>query len=281
MKELEKHTCFGGELIIFEHESDALSCTMKFSVFLPEQAKQEKVPFITFLSGLTCTHENFTTKSGAYGAAAREGIAIVAPDTSPRGKHVPDDADMYDFGKGAGFYINATQQPWSEHYQMERYVVDELNALVCSKLPLKKERQGICGHSMGGHGALTLGLKYPDIYKSISAFSPIVAPTKVPWGQKAFERYLGNDLLEWKRHDACELIKSFEDREKFPVILIDQGLADPFLEEQLKPELFEIECQNVGQKMVMRKQSGYDHSYYFIQSFIQDHIKHHSQILKR
>ena len=234
MKKIAEHKCFGGSLTIWEHESAVLKSTMRFSVFLPPQAKTALVPALTFLSGLTCNHENFTTKSGAYESAAQKGLAIIAPDTSPRGEHVPDD-DAYDFGKGAGFYINAAQAPWSEHYQMESYITDELNNLVCSELPLDKEKQGVSGHSMGGHGALTLFFKYPDLYKSISAFSPIVAPSQVPWGQKAFKGYLGNDVVEWQKHDASVLaLKADNDIE----ILIDQGLDDQFLQDQLKPELF-------------------------------------------
>lgn len=280
MEEIEKHVCFGGTLSVYEHESDTLSCTMKFSVFLPPQAQSGDVPFITFLSGLTCTHENFTTKAGAYAAAAKAGLAIIAPDTSPRGDDVPDDAESYDFGKGAGFYINATQAPWNTHYHMERYITEELNALVYSKFPLNKDAQGISGHSMGGHGALTLYLKYPDLFKSASAFSPIVAPSQVPWGEKAFTGYLGDDKDEWEKHDACALMHNASDRSAAPAILVDQGTADNFLAEQLKPQLFEDACAAVGQKLTLRTQDGYDHSYYFIQSFIEDHINHHADILK-
>lgn len=281
MKEIEQHLCFGGTLSVYEHQSDALGCAMTFSVFLPPQAKTASVAFITFLSGLTCTHDNFTTKGGAYEAAAREGIAIIAPDTSPRGDDVADDEGAYDFGKGAGFYINARQKPWAEHYQMERYIASELNDLVCKEFPVLKNKQGICGHSMGGHGALTLHLKYPDLYKSASAFSPIVAPSQVPWGQKAFSGYLGEDTDEWQKHDACILMTAAKGRAAFPVILIDQGMDDPFLAEQLKPELFEDACAGAGQALQLRLHDGYDHSYYFIQSFMKDHISHHSGILLR
>jgi len=276
MKQINSYKCFGGTLSVWEHDSTVLNCVMRFSIFLPPQATQSKVPFLTFLSGLTCTHENFTTKAGAYGFAAHEGLAIIAPDTSPRGDDVADD-DAYDFGKGAGFYINATQEPWKAHYQMEDYIVKELNALICTKFPLLKNAQGISGHSMGGHGALTLGLKYPDVFKSISAFSPIVAPSQVPWGQKAFKGYLGDDVSEWQNHDACALIEKSGSRKSYSDILIDQGLADNFLEEQLKPHLFEEACDKVGQKLTLRISDGYDHSYYFIQSFIEDHIKHHAK----
>ena len=279
MKEIESHQCFKGRLSVWEHESAVLKSTMRFSVFLPPQAAKEKVPFITFLSGLTCTHDNFTSKAGAYKAAAEKGLAIIAPDTSPRGEDVPDDPDSYDFGQGAGFYINATQDPWAEHYQMESYVTEELNDAVCDQFLLDKNRQGVCGHSMGGHGALTLFLKYPELYKSVSAFSPIVAPSQVPWGQKAFSGYLGTDKQEWKKHDASALVLKAKISDNNPEILIDQGLGDQFLEEQLKPHIFEESCQQAGQKLTLRQHEGYDHSYYFIQSFIDDHIYHHARLL--
>jgi S-formylglutathione hydrolase len=278
MKEIEKHICFGGTLSVYEHDSSALSCPMKFSIFLPPQAVKQDVPFITYLSGLTCTHDNFTTKAGAYGFAAQAGLAIIAPDTSPRGDDVPDD-EAYDFGQGAGFYINATQDPWAKNFQMERYIVDELNNLICKNFPVLQDKQGICGHSMGGHGALTLGLKHPKLFRSISAFSPIVAPSEVPWGIKAFTGYLGNNKEVWHKHDACALMKAAGNRSNFPEILIDQGDGDDFLKEQLKPHLFADACKGAKQKLNLRIHDGYDHSYYFIQSFIEDHIKHHAEIL--
>ena len=280
MKQIEAHACFGGTLAVYEHQSAALNCAMRFSIFMPPQAQQNTVPYLTFLSGLTCTHDNFTTKAGAYKAAAEHGLAIIAPDTSPRGDDVPDAEDAYDFGKGAGFYINATQEPWAQHYQMERYITEELNALICNAFPIDKTRQGICGHSMGGHGALTLHLKHPALYKSASAFSPIVAPSQVPWGIKAFRGYLGDDESEWLHHDACALMAAAGARSACPSILIDQGTGDQFLAEQLKPELFEAACNNAGQALTLRMQDGYDHSYYFIQSFIDDHIAHHARLLK-
>lgn len=279
MKEIETHTCFGGTIGVYEHESNALSCTMRFSVFLPPQAQKASVPALTFLSGLTCTHDNFTTKAGAYKAAAKQDLAIIAPDTSPRGDDVPDDEDSYDFGKGAGFYINATQEPWKKHYQMESYITAELRALINQNFPILEDKHGISGHSMGGHGALTLYLKYPELYKSASAFSPIVAPSQVPWGNKAFKGYLGDDEQEWLKHDACALMQNASDRAEYPPILIDQGTGDQFLEEQLKPDLFEKACQETNQILNLRLQPEYDHSYYFIQSFIDDHIHHHSGIL--
>lgn len=278
MKELETHACYGGTLSVYEHESAALHCAMKFSIFLPPQAQSGPVPVVTFLSGLTCTHDNFTTKAGAYGYAAKAGLAIIAPDTSPRGEGVPDD-DAYDFGQGAGFYLNATKSPWDEHFQMERYITEELNTLICAEFPVLADQQGLMGHSMGGHGALSLGLKYPALYKSLSAFAPIVAPSQVPWGQKAFAGYLGNDEATWRLHDACALMEHAGDRSSAPEILIDQGGADSFLAQELKPHLFEDACVLAKQKLRLRMQEGYDHSYYFIQSFIDDHITHHAQIL--
>ena len=281
MKEIEKHACCGGTLAVYTHDSESLSCPMTFSLFLPPQAAKKKVPLIIFLSGLTCTYENFTTKAGAYKRAAEKGVAILAPDTSPRGDDIPDDKDSYDFGKGAGFYINATQAPWAKNYQMESYIVEELPQIVGKEFSVDIDRHGIAGHSMGGHGALTLYLKYPDLYKSVSAFSPIVAPTFVPWGQKAFSRYLGEDHNEWKKHDACTLMRNAQSRPDFAEILVDQGLADNFLEEQLKPELFEEACTAAGQALNLRLHDGYDHSYYFIQTFINDHIDHHVDILEK
>ncbi len=279
MKQIESHQCHGGELQVWEHASTSLSCDMRFSIFLPPQVKDGVCPAVTFLSGLTCTHDNFTSKAGAYGVAAELGLIVIAPDTSPRGDDVPDDVDSYDFGKGAGFYINATQTPWAKHFQMEAYIVKELRSLIADNFPIDSERQGIMGHSMGGHGALTLFLKHPDLYQSVSAFSPIVAPSQVPWGQKAFNGYLGDDEIEWTKHDACHLVESSQ--KKNIEILIDQGLGDNFLREQLKPELFEDACAKVEQKLNLRLQDGYDHSYFFIQSFIGDHLRHHAQnILK-
>lgn len=278
MEKIEEHMCHGGALQVWQHESKALSCTMKFSIFLPEAAQKGKVPFVTFLSGLTCTHDNFTTKAGAYKKAAELGIAIVAPDTSPRGDDVPDDADSYDFAKGAGFYINATKQPWAKHYHMEDYIAKELYDLLPQHFPLDKDNQSITGHSMGGHGALTLFFKYPEHYNSVSAFSPIVAPASVPWGEKAFSGYLGDDKEEWAKHDASKLVAS--STRKDMQILIDQGTGDNFLAEQLKPEIFDAACKEAGQELILRMQEGYDHSYYFISSFIDDHLAHHARYLK-
>ncbi|MAM34389.1 MAG: S-formylglutathione hydrolase [Micavibrio sp.] len=279
MKEIENHKCHGGTLAVYEHTSTSLNCDMRFSVFLPPQADNGKVPFLTFLSGLTCTHENFTTKAGAYAYAAEAGLAITAPDTSPRGDNVPDEDD-YAFGKGAGFYLDATEEPWDKHFNMESYITTELNKLICNKFPVLADRQGILGHSMGGHGALVLGLKFPKLYQSISAFSPVVAPMQSPWGQNAFSKYLGTDKMSWKNYDATEMMKRTDDRSQYPGILIDQGTDDDFLEEQLKTDMFQEPCAKANQKLIVRMQEGYDHSYYFIQSFIGDHIKHHEKILK-
>jgi len=250
---------------------------MRFSIFLPPQVKEGKVPLINFLSGLTCTPDNFTHKAGAYKRATELGVAILAPDTSPRGDDVPDDKDSYDFGKGAGFYINATQQPWIKNYQMETYMVDELRNLIVKNFSIQNDNQSIMGHSMGGHGALTLYFKYPSLYKVVSAFSPVVAPSQVPWGQKAFRRYLGDNENAWKQHDACELAQSAANTNA--EILIDQGLDDDFLKEQLKPELFKRVCDEAGQKLNLRLHAEYDHSYYFIASFIDDHLDHHAEYL--
>ena len=278
MQVIEEHVCFGGSLKVVEHESAALSCSMKFSVFVPAQAEDAKCPGVFFLSGLTCTHENFTTKAGAYKKAAELGMIMIAPDTSPRGDDVPDD-EAYDFGKGAGFYINATQEPWAKHYQMESYIADELYGLVMDEFPLEAGKVGISGHSMGGHGALTLYFKYPEKFACASAFSPIVAPARVPWGEKAFGGYLGDDKSEWARHDACMLVGG-TDVDRSCVILIDQGTGDQFLAEQLKSDLFENACRDAGQALNLRMQDGYDHSYYFIASFIDDHLEHHFEVLK-
>jgi S-formylglutathione hydrolase len=274
MKILETHNCYGGVVGVYEHESKALGCAMKFSVFVPENARD--APAMLFLSGLTCTHENFTTKAAAYKKAAAVGMVIVVPDTSPRGDDVPDDAGSYDFGKGAGFYIDATQAPWAKNFRMESYIADELYDLVQRAFPVRLGGMGICGHSMGGHGALTLYFKYPAKFISVSALSPIVAPSQVPWGEKAFSGYLGADKNEWLKHDACVLVGGAKvDRTK--TILIDQGTGDQFLATQLKPELFAAACKAAGQALTLRMQEGYDHSYYFIQSLIDDHIAHHAR----
>jgi len=250
---------------------------MRFSLFLPDHA-QQGTPYIVFLSGLTCTEDNFTTKANAYKTANDLGIAILAPDTSPRGDGVADHDD-YDLGQGASFYINATEEPWAEHFQMERYIIDELLPLVEVEFSLDANHKSITGHSMGGHGALTFYFKYPDLFKSCSAFAPIVAPSKVPWGHKAFSAYLGDHESEWKEHDACHLVAQSKPAIKNNPILIDQGLNDPFYKGQLKTELFKTACKNAGQSLTLRLHNDYDHSYFFIQSFIDDHIQFHAKYL--
>lgn len=278
MKLLSSVHCFGGLQNQYEHASALLNCTMQFSVYLPPQAQVgHRVPVAYWLSGLTCTDQNFATKAGAQRVAAELGIAIVMPDTSPRGEGVPDDADKaYDFGLGAGFYVNATQAPWNTHYNMYSYIVDELPALIEAELPVSKTCS-IFGHSMGGHGALTIALNNPGRYASVSAFSPIVSPMQCPWGQKALGLYLGENPANWERHDTVALIRA--GAQQLPM-LVDQGLADNFLAAQLKTELLEKALQETGYKAEVRYQAGYDHSYYFIASFIEDHLRFHAQHLK-
>jgi S-formylglutathione hydrolase len=278
---VSKHRCFGGTVGFYKHRSAVNDCTMKFAVFTPPQAERGPVPVLYYLAGLTCTEETFMIKAGAQRLAADLGLMLVAPDTSPRGVPLPGDSDAYDFGVGAGFYVDATQEPWSKHYHMYSYVTSELPALIDAHFPAEKRKQGIFGHSMGGHGALTIGLKNPgNRYRSISAFAPIVAPKQVPWGQKAFTGYLGPDRGQWDEYDATELVKKVADPERRPPILIDQGLADQFLETQLRPQLFEEACKAVGYPVTLRRQPGYDHSYYFISTFIDDHLRHHARTLK-
>lgn len=274
---LSSHRCFGGTLSICRHESASTGTPMRFSIFIPEG--KGPFPAVTFLAGLTCTEENFTTKAGAYRYASELGLAIIAPDTSPRGSGVADD-EAYDLGQGAGFYIDATEKPWAPHFRMESYIIRDLAAVVRDKFPVDGNRQSITGHSMGGHGALTLALKYPEHFRSVSAFAPIVSPTRCPWGEKAFTAYLGADRSSWAAHDASALMTSGGAVGHFDDILIDQGLADNFLENQLKPELFEEACRLAKQKLTLRRQEGYDHSYYFIQSFIGDHLAFHAQRLR-
>ena len=277
MERIEHRACFGGWQDVYRHESPTLGCTMHFAVYLPPQATEPgaRLPVLYWLSGLTCTEQNFITKAGAQRHAAEHGVVIVAPDTSPRGDDVPD-ADGYDLGKGAGFYVNATALPWARHYRMYDYVVDELPALVEASFPVSDAR-AVSGHSMGGHGALVAALRNPGRYRSVSAFSPIVAPTQVPWGEKAFTAYLGPDRGDWKRYDATELVKSAP--EKLP-LLIDQGADDEFLDLQLRPQLLQAAAEAAGHPVYLRMQPGYDHSYYFVASFIGEHIAHHAAALK-
>lgn len=272
METISTQKCHGGTIGVYSHDSIETKSTMKFSIFTPPQAAQGPVPVLFFLSGLTCTHENFTTKAGAYRMAAELGLAIVAMDTSPRGDDVPNDA-AYDLGQGAGFYVDATQEPWAKHFRMESYIVRELPALLRAEFPLlDMAKLGISGHSMGGHGALTLFFRHRDVFQSVSAFSPILAPTYVPWGQKAFTAYLGDQQSAWASHDSCALALLAKNA---PEILVDVGTADEFLETQLKPGAFEAVCKKAEIPLKLRRQNGYDHSYYFIQSFIEDHLKHH------
>lgn len=272
------HACFGGTVEIYSHPSDTCQCPMRFSIYLPPQVQEAPVPVVYFLSGLTCTEENFTVKAGAQRYAAEYGLAIVAPDTSPRGDDVPDDESAWDFGKGAAFYVNATEAPWHQHYQMYQYVVEELPALINARFPVRSDRTGIMGHSMGGHGALVCGLRNPDRYQSISAFAPIAAPMQCPWGQKAFSHYLGANTTTWSQYDATELVKAHADSQR--PILVDQGTADPFLAQgQLLPEVFQTACQQSGQPLILRMHDGYDHGYFFIATFIGDHLRHHAKVL--
>ena len=272
---IEHRACFGGWQDVYRHRSEVLGCDMTVGVYLPPQVEQGPCPVLYWLSGLTCTEQNFITKAGAQRYAAEHGIILVAPDTSPRGEDVAD-AEGYDLGKGAGFYVNATQAPWASHYRMYDYIVDELPAWVEAD-PMASDRRAISGHSMGGHGALTIALKNPGRYRSVSAFSPIVAPTQVPWGQKAFAAYLGDDREAWMAWDTVELIR--QAREQLP-LLVDQGDADEFLQGQLKPELLQAAAAEAGHPLTLRMQPGYDHSYDFIASFIGDHIAHHAVALK-
>ena len=263
---------FGGTVSVHEHSSVACRCPMQFAVYTPPQAHSNKVPVIWYLSGLTCNWSNVMEKSGLQRMAAELGVMVIAPDTSPRGDSVAND-ESYDLGQGAGFYINTTELPWAEHFQMERYIVSELNALVLENFAADPARQGVMGHSMGGHGALTLHFKYPELYTSVSALSPIVAPTQVPWGQKAFRAYLGADDNKWSSHDATQLVK---DKSSKAGILIDTGTSDQFLKEQLTPELFIDACKQAGQTLDYRMHEGYDHSYWFIASVMEDHLRHHA-----
>jgi S-formylglutathione hydrolase len=274
---INQHRVAGGTLRYGRHASIATGTPMRFALFLPPGAGVH--PLLIWLSGLTCTEENFTTKAGAWLAAARLGLAVLVPDTSPRGTGVADDA-AYDLGQGASFYVNATSAPWSAHFQMERYITEELPAVVAAEFPVDLQRCGISGHSMGGHGALTLALRHPQQYRSISAFSPISSPTRCPWGAKALGTYLGADRATWAGHDAALLLESGAARGRFDEILIDQGTADNFLVEQLRPELLEAAAARAGQPLRLRRQEGYDHSYFFISSFIADHLEWHMERLR-
>lgn len=275
MERIEHRACFGGWQDVYRHRSETLDCEVNFAVYLPPQAQVRRLPVLYWLSGLTCNEQNFITKAGAQRYAAEHGVILVAPDTSPRGDDVAD-AEGYDLGRGAGFYLNATQAPWARHYRMHDYVAQELPALIESTFPTTDAR-GISGHSMGGHGALTLALRNPGRYRSVSAFSPIVAPSQVPWGQKAFTAYLGEDTAAWKDWDAVELIANAGER--LP-LRVDQGLADEFLATQLQPELLRAASERAGYALDLRLHEGYDHSYYFIASFIGEHVAWHAGHLR-
>jgi S-formylglutathione hydrolase len=277
---LSEHACFGGLQRFYQHGSHEIGLPMRFSVFLPPQAVAgSKVPALVYLAGLTCNEETFMAKAGAQRLAAELGLALVAPDTSPRGAKVPGEADSWDFGVGAGFYLDATQAPWSRHYRMESYLTGELLALLGDALPLDANRIGIFGHSMGGHGALTLALRHPDLFQSVSAFAPICAPSRCPWGRKAFTGYLGSDESLWAEHDATALMNLMPAAPYPGGIRIDQGLADKFLAEQLHPELFEAACAKAGQPLALHRHAGYDHGYYFIATFMAEHLRHHARQL--
>jgi S-formylglutathione hydrolase len=275
---LSENKSHGGRQLVVKHASASTGTDMTFSIFLPPQAESgERLPVVWYLSGLTCTHANVTEKGEYRAACAEHGLVFVAPDTSPRGEDVAD-AEGYDFGKGAGFYVDATQDPWARHYRMWTYVNEELPALVVGEFPVDGYAQGITGHSMGGHGALTIALRNPELFRSVSAFAPIVAPSQVPWGQKALTGYLGEDRAAWRKHDAVALI---EDGARLPEILVDVGDADPFIEKELRPELLERACAAAGIALTLRIQPGYDHSYYFISTFMAEHLAWHAERLRR
>ena len=276
MEQVSANIAFGGTQGVYKHASSATGTDMTFSVFVPPHDTGAKLPVLWYLSGLTCTHANVTDKGEYRRACAEAGVIFVAPDTSPRGDDVPDD-DAYDFGKGAGFYVDATEAPWSTNFRMRSYVEDELPALIAAEFPVDMARQGVTGHSMGGHGALTIALRNPDRFKSVSAFAPIVSPLNCPWGEKALTGYIGADRADWRAYDACALIA---DGARIPVVLVDQGDADQFLTDQLKPELLRAACAAAGIDLTLRMQPGYDHSYYFISTFMADHVKWHAERLK-
>ena len=277
MQMVSDNKSYGGRQLVVKHASRATSTDMTFSIFLPPQAESgERLPVVWYLSGLTCTHANVTEKGEYRAACAEHGLIFVAPDTSPSGEDVPD-ADGYDFGKGAGFYVDATEEPWSRNYRMWTYVTEELPALVIGEFPADGYRQGIMGHSMGGHGALTVALRNRELFRSVSAFAPIVAPSQVPWGQKALAGYLGEDRASWRKHDAVALI---EDGARLSEILVDVGDSDPFIEKELRPELLERACAEAGIPLTLRIQAGYDHSYYFISTFMADHLRWHAARLR-
>lgn len=280
---LSEHACFGGVQRFYRHDAQAIGLPMRFSVFVPASAadKAGKSPALFYLAGLTCTEETFMIKGGAQRVAAEEGLILITPDTSPRGANIAGETDAWDFGAGAGFYVDATEAPWSTHYRMYSYIL-ELRALLEQELPIDPQRTGIFGHSMGGHGALVLALRNPELFRSVSAFAPIAAPSQCPWGKKAFTGYLGSDESSWQQYDASALMASRQGQAvPFPAgILIDQGLADKFLPDQLFPEVFEAACHDAGQPLALRRHKGYDHGYYFISTFVEEHLRFHARNLR-
>ncbi|HSX95495.1 MAG TPA: S-formylglutathione hydrolase [Hydrogenophaga sp.] len=278
LETLSEHRCFGGVQGFYRHESATIGLPMRFGVFLPPQAAKGPVPVLFYLAGLTCTEETFAIKAGAQRLAAKLGLAIVTPDTSPRDTGIEGASAAWDFGHGAGFYLDATQAPWSRHFRMESWITGELRELVVDRFAVRRDRVGLFGHSMGGHGALTLALRHPGLFQSVSAFAPIAAPTQCPWGEKAFTGYLGEDRAQWAEHDATELIQAGK---RCPPLLIDQGRADQFLDAQLHPDKLEAACRAAGQPLTLRWHEGYDHGYYFIQSLMADHLRHHHRTLEK
>jgi S-formylglutathione hydrolase len=276
LKTISEHRCFGGVQGFYSYASAEIGLDMRFAVFVPPQAARDKVPVLYYLAGLTCTEETFAIKAAAQRMAAELGIMLVAPDTSPRGANIAGESDSWDFGVGAGFYVDATQAPWSKHYRMYSYVTKDLPGAIAANFPVRADRQSIFGHSMGGHGALVCALRNPHQYISVSAFAPIAAPMRCPWGQKAFSNYLGPDRETWRGYDASELVRK---QPRGGTILVDQGLADKFLSEQLYPDVFAGACRESGQALRLRRQEGYDHGYYFISTFIEDHLRHHAAAL--
>jgi S-formylglutathione hydrolase len=277
LETISSQRSFDGTQAVYRHASETCQGPMRFAVYTPPQAHHGPVPVLYYLAGLTCNEETFVIKAGAQRLAAEHGLMLVAPDTSPRNTGIPDEAADWEFGTAAGFYLDATQTPWSRFFNMYSYVSEELPRIIASEFPAAKDRQSIFGHSMGGHGALTIALKHPQRYRSVSAFAPIVAPSQVAWGHKAFSRYLGEERSAWTHYDACELVR----RQRFPgTILIDQGDADKFLEAQLRPELFRTACREAGQALELNIRPGYDHSYFFISSFMAHHLRHHAAALQ-
>lgn len=280
METLSQHHCFGGVQGFYRHSAHSIGLPMKFGVFVPPQAAHGPVPVLFYLAGLTCTEETFMIKAGAQRVAAELGMMLVAPDTSPRGLNIPGDSESWDFGVAAGFYLDATREPWARNYRMYSYITRELRELIEAQFPADAARTGIFGHSMGGHGALVLGMRNPAIYKSISAFAPISAPSRVPWGQKAFTGYLGEDKSQWGQYDATEIVARVKDAASRSPLLIDQGLGDQFLDKQLPQHVFEAAAAKAGYPLTLRRHEGYDHGYYFISTFVEDHLRHHAKILR-